>query len=144
MGIATHLGPWLLGTVKNTTGTTAGTVRNMGATVVIQNAPMVGGATASIMLPAGSMIHAVTAYVTTGAAGTPTVSVGSTGVGTLSTAAGFNTLSVTAGAVGTLANVGSSDITISVPVTAGAAGTLAVTYVVRNADGTYNPTAQTA
>ena len=36
MGFATHLGPWLLGTVKDTTGTTSGTVRNMGATLVSQ------------------------------------------------------------------------------------------------------------
>jgi len=40
MGFATHLGPWLLGTVKNTTGTTAGTIRNMGATTVNQTATM--------------------------------------------------------------------------------------------------------
>ena len=38
MGFASHLGPWLLGTVKNTTGTTAGTIRNMGATIVAQQA----------------------------------------------------------------------------------------------------------
>ena len=36
MGIASHLGPWLLGTVKDTTGTTVGSIRNMGATVVSQ------------------------------------------------------------------------------------------------------------
>jgi hypothetical protein len=36
MGFATHLGPWLLGTVKNTTGTTAGTIQNTGSTVVTQ------------------------------------------------------------------------------------------------------------
>jgi hypothetical protein len=36
MGFATHLGPWLLGTVKNTTGTTAGTVANTGTTIVSQ------------------------------------------------------------------------------------------------------------
>jgi len=36
MGFATHLGPWLLGTVKNTTGTTVGTIRNTGATLVSQ------------------------------------------------------------------------------------------------------------
>ena len=34
MGFATHLGPWLLGTVKDTTGTTAGTIRNTGCTTV--------------------------------------------------------------------------------------------------------------
>ena len=36
MGFATHLGPWLLGTVRNTTGTTVGTIENCGATVVSQ------------------------------------------------------------------------------------------------------------
>ena len=36
MGFATHLGPWLLGTIKNTTGTTVGTLENIGATVVSQ------------------------------------------------------------------------------------------------------------
>jgi hypothetical protein len=36
MGFATHLGPWLLGTVRNTTGTTVGTIENCGATVVTQ------------------------------------------------------------------------------------------------------------
>lgn len=36
MGFATHLGPWLLGTVKNTTGTTAGTIQNVGVTTVSQ------------------------------------------------------------------------------------------------------------
>ena len=36
MGFATHLGPWLLGTVKNTTGTTIGTLDNIGATVCSQ------------------------------------------------------------------------------------------------------------
>ena len=36
MGFATHLGPWLLGTVKNTTGTTVGSIENLGATIVSQ------------------------------------------------------------------------------------------------------------
>ena len=36
MGFATHLGPWLLGTVKNTTGTTVGTIENLGSTIVSQ------------------------------------------------------------------------------------------------------------
>ena len=36
MGFATHLGPWLLGTVKNTTGTTAGTIQNTGTATVSQ------------------------------------------------------------------------------------------------------------
>ena len=36
MGFATHLGPWLLGTIKNTTGTVVGTIENCGATMVSQ------------------------------------------------------------------------------------------------------------
>jgi hypothetical protein len=36
MGFASHLGPWQLGTVKDTTGTASGTVRNMGSTLVSQ------------------------------------------------------------------------------------------------------------
>lgn len=139
MGIASHLGPWLLGTVKNTTGTTAGTVRNMGATMVTQSVALVPSVAVSIMLPAGAMIHAVQSLMTTGAVGTPNVTVGATVIGTLSTAAGFNTLAVTAGAVGTIANVGSSDILLSFTATAASAGTLVVAYTVRNADGTYNP-----
>ena len=139
MAFASHLGPWLLGTVKNTTGTTAGTVRNMGATMVTQSVTLVPSVAVSVMLPAGSMIHAVQSLMTTGAAGTPNVTVGSTIIGTLSTAAGFNTLSVTAGNVGTIANVGSSDITLSFTATAASAGTLVVAYTVRNSDGSANP-----
>jgi hypothetical protein len=77
MGIATHLGPWLLGTVKNTTGTTAGLIRNTGATTVLQTAtftaptgisaaaPYTGPNTnLNIVIPAGSAIHAIIADTT--------------------------------------------------------------------------------
>ena len=37
MAVATHLGPWMLGTVKDTTGTTAGLIRNVGSTVSTQS-----------------------------------------------------------------------------------------------------------
>lgn len=68
MGLATHLGPWLLGTVKNTTGTTVGNIRNVGAGTVIQQAvfdvskitvPATTVAAAAVQLfviPAGSYI----------------------------------------------------------------------------------------
>ena len=139
MGIATHLGPWLLGTVKDTTGTTAGTVRNTGATMVTQSVTLVPSVAVTLMLPAGAMIHAVQSLMTTGAAGTPNVTVGGVIVGTLSTAAGFNTLVVTAANVGTIANVGATDALLSYTATAASAGTLSVAYTVRNSDGTYVP-----
>ena len=64
MGIATHLGPWLLGTVKNTTGTTVGLIRNVGATNVSQTTKVVyDGTTVAApkvttiaVLPAGAQI----------------------------------------------------------------------------------------
>ena len=43
MGFATHLGPWLLGTNRYTSGTTAATTENMGCTVVSQSANVVFG-----------------------------------------------------------------------------------------------------
>lgn len=136
MGVASHLGPWLLGTVKNTTGSTAGLVRNMGATVVTQSVAVVPSSAVTVMIPAGSLIQSVATYMTTGAAGTPNVTVGGTIIGTLSTAAGLNSLSVTAANVGTMLNVGSTDAQLSYTATAASAGTLVVTYVVRNSDGT--------
>ena len=63
MGFATHLGPWLLGTVKNTTGTTVGTIENIGATVVSQTfkkdyTGQAASATTDLIcvLPAGAQI----------------------------------------------------------------------------------------
>lgn len=139
MGFATHLGPWLLGTVKDTTGTTAGTVRNTGATNVTQQVTLVAGSAVTIMIPAGSIIHTVQSYMTTGAAGTPDVTVGGTIIGTLSTAAGLNALSVTAANVGTMANVGTTDKVLSFTATAASAGVLSVTYTVRGSDGVGYP-----
>ena len=139
MAFASHLGPWLLGTVKNTTGTTPGTVRNMGATIVAQQVPLVAGSAVTLMLPAGATITAVQAYITTGAVGTPDVTVGGTIIGTLSTAAGLNDLVVTAANVGTMLNVGSTDAVLSYTATALSAGTLTVAYIVRGSDGSLNP-----
>ena len=139
MGFATHLGPWLLGTVKDTTGTTAGTVRNTGATQVTQQITLVAGSAVTCWIPAGSIISNVQAYMTTGAAGTPNVTVGGTIIGTVSTAAGLNSLVVTAANVGTMANVGATDAQLSFTATAATAGVLSVTYTVRNSDGSSVP-----
>lgn len=139
MGFATHLGPWLLGTVKDTTGTTPGTVRNTGATTVTQSVPLVPSVAVTLMLPAGALIHSVYSYMSTGAVGTPNVTVGGVIIGTLSTAAGLNGLAVTAGNISTMLNIGPVDSVLSYTATAASAGTLAVTYVVRNSDGSSVP-----
>jgi len=66
MGFATHLGPWLLGTVRNTTGTTVGTIDNCGATMASQTfkkdyTGQAASATTDTIcvLPAGAQIHLI-------------------------------------------------------------------------------------
>jgi hypothetical protein len=163
MGLSTHLGPWLVGTVKDTTGTTAGTIRNIGTSVAIQANAIAAAqlaaattATTAFVVPAGSILIGAQFYATT------TVTTGSTATikltlnGTDITAA--TTISGTAGvfgltlsgtgatAAGLLANVGSTDavITYTTAAVTGGAGVLLLEYAVRLADGTYVPTSYTA
>jgi hypothetical protein len=88
MGLATHLGPWLLGTVKETTGTTAGTIRNTGLTNVFQTVQlnMVGAVSATAIqvcvLPAGSHIINVIVDTLTTLSGTVTAAVLTVGTAT--------------------------------------------------------------
>lgn len=158
MGFATHLGPWLLGTVKDTTGTTAGTIRNTGATIVAQtnsgsfgfaavNANLTGNA---VVVPAGALITAMQ-FITTAtysAAVTVKLTIGATDIVAAATVtnAGIVTLgSVASAAVAALmSNVGTTDAIITYTLTeAGVlttgAGTLVVAYIVRAADGSGHP-----
>ena len=152
MAVATHLGPWLLGTVKDTTGTTAGLIRNIGATPVIQTKTVAYADTTAqtvlAVIPAGSMIQnlqfmATTAYTTTG----PTFTIFVNGV-QINTGAALSLVGSTGLTLGTnnaagatlVSNVGASDAIISFTQSNGAggtgAGTLVLAYLVRNADGT--------
>lgn len=162
MGLASHLGPWLLGTVKNTTGSTAGTVRNMGATTVVQTGVTTvsnTSATTLFVLPAGAQILGFTVDITTAYAGTTgntiTVKAGSTTLGTVGgatttpLAVGRATFTVTDANIASYVNVGSSDVFITATyacagVASGGAATVTCQYVVRNSDGTYAPTSFTA
>jgi len=159
MGFATHLGPWLLGTVKNTTGTTAGTIRNMGATVVTQSGTTTVAdttATTEFVLPAGAQIiqffvDITTAYAgTTGntitiqtAAGNSLATVGSASTTPLSV--GRATVTVTGAQIGTYLNVGSTDLVVQAiyacaGTASGGAATITCVYIVRDSDGSANPT----
>lgn len=168
MGFATHLGPWLLGTVKETTGTTAGTIRNTGATIVAQSATvaMSGNAlTASspnvqlFTVPAGAKILRFDVEVTVAITGNSVSQValvvgnGSGSNNQLLTTFNLGT-SVTKVAQATVDaamqvaltnNVGTSDYIIygTFAATTGnpTAGSVVVTceYVVRNSDGTSVP-----
>ena len=159
MGFATHLGPWLLGTVKDTTGTTAGTIRNTGCTVVAQSGAITKATTSATnvaVLPAGAQILNiyvdVTADFNAATGNTITVAKGAT---TLATVGGATTTPISAGrasvttaGVDTWVNVGTSDAIITAvfagvgtAATTGAA-TITIEYVVRNSDGAQAPTSQ--
>ena len=153
MGFATHLGPWLLGTVKNTTGTTAGTIRNMGATSVGQFATVTSAdaaTTQAFVVPAGAIITNLALYQTTtftsGTSGTLTVYVNGTSIGSLAittgTAGNLSIAASSAAQSALWANVGSTDAIITyTPATLNAgAGVLLMEYIVCNSNGAANPT----
>jgi hypothetical protein len=149
MGLATRLGPWLLGTVKETTGTTAGTLRNLGATIVSQSAPLAFGTLTgtAFVIPAGALITHVTIVTTAvfSAATTIYLSIGGTAFTTTGTITSVGGVNVNANATtpGGWVNVGSTDAIVTytmagTSLTTGAA-TLFVNYAVRNSDGSYTP-----
>ena len=154
MALASHLGPWLLGTIKNTTGTTAGTIRNMGATVVSQTATVAFGTLTgtAFVLPAGAMVNHITIVTTTvfSAATTAKLSIGGvdfTTTGTITAVGGVN-LNANATTPGGWVNVGTTDALVTYTLagtglTTGAA-TITIMYTVRSSDGTYVASSQNA
>ena len=147
MGFATHLGPWLLGTVKNTTGTTAGTVQNTGCTIVAQSfnltaAQVATGSIAAGFVPAGALITSVQILTTTlfASATTLQVSIGGTATASATTITSAGTYPVTIAATftPTQANVGATDAAILFTTTGSSstgAVTVLVAHMVRNSDG---------
>ena len=151
MGFATHLGPWLLGTVKDTTGTTAGTIRNTGGTIVSQQLAVTttGTAATAFALPAGATITAINFNCTTlYGAGTIKLSIGATDItNTLTlptTTTGVTALTlgaVSATAAGLINNVGSTDVLVTYTMASATlgTGTIVIAYVVRGSDGVGYP-----
>ena len=149
MGFASHLGPWLLGTVKNTTGTTAGTIRNMGSTIVAQEANVVYGTLTgtAFVLPAGALVTDIKIVTTTvfSAATTAKLSIGSTDFTTTGTITSVGSVALGANATtpGAWLNVGATDAIVTytlagTSLTTGAA-TIVITYAVQGSDGAANP-----
>lgn len=150
MGFATHLGPWGTGTVKDTTGTTPGTIRNVGLTVLSQATPLAAGAAATTVaiLPAGSQILNIYVNTTTlfNAATTLTIGDGTTAnkylTSTTITSAG---LISTAGGnlVNTeIDNIGTSDVLVTATLGGSAVTgnvTITVVYVQKASNGAANP-----
>ena len=151
MGFATHLGPWRLGTVKDTTGTTAGTVDNTGCTIVAQvdnlSATQIAGLTGSLgFLPAGACVTSVQFLTTTlfASATTLKLTIAGVDVAAASTITAAGTINVAPAATFTpkQANVGATDAAITFTATGTSvtgAVTVIIAYVVRNSDGSTAP-----
>lgn len=155
MGFATHLGPWLLGTVKDTTGTTAGTIRNVGACPAAQfktvAATDITAQTVLAVLPAGAAIQNVQYLVTAAyATTTPTITifVNGSAISAATSVSAFTTTGITSIPLATsnpalVANVGTTDAVVSFTqanVTgATGAGVFSIAYIVRGSDGSANP-----
>ena len=147
MGTTTFTGPVKAGDVLNTTGTTVGSIKNVGTLVAAQSAAITQSTTAaatSIVIPANSTIVDIELFVTTAwssATTTYTISVGTSATATELVA------STNANAIGLLAlnpgtdatrtgkwvNVGTDDVVIWVdsglPDTTPGAGRLVVSYI---------------
>ena len=159
MGFASHLGPWLLGTNKYTTGTTAGTIQNMGATTVAQVATTTVSDTAATFLfaiPAGAQIVDFTVDITTAYAGTTgnTITIQTAAGSSLATVGGATTTPLAVGRattaytgaqVATMLNVGSTDLIVNViyacaGTASGGAATITCRYIVKGSNGAMYPT----
>jgi hypothetical protein len=171
MGFATHLGPWLLGTVKNTTGTTVGNVRNTGCTVSAQTfkkdytgTTTSGTSDVIACLPAGSQIIAIyqdTLVAFTGSTAANSQIGDGTTVNKYFTTTDLTSAGRAASTNGVLANwagaattaapagagIGSTDVLVTATMTPTVAtvtaGTVQYTivYTVRNSDGAQAPNA---
>lgn len=160
MGFATHLGPWLLGTVKNTTGTTAGTIQNTGTTTVTQTGTMTVNtttATTFAVIPAGAQITNIFCDITTAFAGSTgnTITIQTAGgtalatVGSASTtplAIGRATTTLSGTNMATILNVGTTDLILQViyacaGTASGGAAQITVQYVVKDSSGNSAPPA---
>lgn len=141
MGFATHLGPWLLGTVKE------GPTVNTGCTIVAQTdnltAANIAGLTGSLgYIPAGAAITSVQFLTTTlfASATTLKLTIAGVDVNTASTITAAGTIVVTNSATFTpiAANVGATDAPITFTSTGSSltgAVTVIIGYVVRDTNG---------
>lgn len=135
--------PLRLNTRQTTSNDGTISAANTGAAMISQQTPIVAATAATVVIPAGSIIHSIDGYLNVVGAASRAVSITSNGtttsVGTLTTTAlGKVAVAFTASAAvaNLLANVGTYDVTITLASEAASAGTLSVQYTGRNSDGT--------
>jgi len=150
MGFSTWLGPLRAGTVKDTTGTTVGTIENTGIAVLSQSAALgLTTAATTIVIPAGSQIDFINIDVTTSFTSGATLAVGD---GTtvdkyvtaiITPAVGRQAITLTAAQIAAWYNVGTSDVQLTITMagttaTAGA-GYITAIYSLKDSSGNESP-----
>ncbi len=145
----TFTGPVRIGSRQTTSNDGTISTSNYGAVVCSRQVAVTGGSAATVVIPSGSIIHSIEAYLNVVGAASRAVSITVNGVttalGTVTTTAlGIIPATLTASAAVTnlMANVGAYDATITLASEAASAGTLSVVYTDRNADGTITPTGE--
>jgi hypothetical protein len=144
MSIVTFTGPIKAGDVLNTTGTTAGTVKNVGFVIMAQLVPVTQAGTTSatataIVIPAYSHIVQIQMLATVAWASSGTISIGTTATATqLVAATAISAIGITGLTPGTDAtrtalwsNVGATDVILYVlsSITGAGTGDLVVRYI---------------
>jgi hypothetical protein len=134
--------PLRLNTRQTTSNDGTISADNTGAAMISQQRPIVAGAAATDVIPAGSIIHSITGYLNVVGAGSRAISLTVNGVtttiGSLATTALGRveaTFTASAAVANLLANIGATDGTITLASEAASAGTLSIQYTGRNADG---------
>lgn len=145
----TFTGPIRIGTRQTTSNDGTISADNYGAAVCSREVTITGGSAATVVIPAGSIIHSITGYLNVVGAASRALSITvngvTTSVGSITTTA-LGKISATftgsAAVANILANVGAYDATITLASEAASAGKLSVVYTERNSDGTITPTGQ--
>jgi len=128
MAFSTFTGPVRSGTVKNTTGTTLGTIDNTGVVSLVQSASLALDTKVVAVLPAGSQILDILIDVTTTFTTSSTLAVGDgTTVDAYVTAittatAGRQAITFSGAQLTAMSNIGTSDVAVTVTM----AGTTAI------------------
>ena len=149
MAFSTFTGPVRSGTVKNTTGTTLGTIDNTGLVVLSQAAALGLATTTPFVLPAGAQIMDIYIDVTTTFTGGSTLAVGDgttadkyvTAITTA--AAGRQALTFSGAQLTAMYNIGTSDVQVTVTMAGttavAGAGYITVEYIQKTSSGAEVP-----
>jgi hypothetical protein len=149
MAFSTFTGPVRSGTVKNTTGTTLGTIDNTGVVSLVQSASLALATSVVAVLPAGSQILDILIDVTTTFTTSSTLAVGDgTTVDAYVTAittatAGRQAITFSGAQLTAMSNIGTSDVAVTVTMagttaTVGA-GLITIRYAQRTSAGSEVP-----